>query len=194
MLFHATSAKAFVEIMKTDTFKLAQDPVFDTYYMSFSRNPTNQFIPYLMNLNDEDLDSNEAFNPRKDMFVVLTVNGKKLSANHKGRPFNTHYYPHEDDNLFDLDNSDYEREWSFQEDKLLSQKPEIKNASSFITHVSIIANDPALDRKTQNVIDAIKSNKRIYLVAKATQSKFRFTLYANVDDYLKKRPIKVAKK
>lgn len=186
VLFHATSANSFLKILESNKFRLSEDPVSEYYYMSFSRNKTNQFIPYLLDLDDAELEE-EGFNPRRDMYVVMTIDGRKLSTGHRGKPFSTHYMPPDDD-FPDLNDPDFEREWSFQEDRLLSKKPVVDNASSYIKHVSVVVNDD-IDRDAQSVVDVVKGNKELLRLVRATKDKFTISLYATTDDYIKNRSI-----
>lgn len=140
VLFHATSLKSFVQIMNTNEIRLSKDPLNPgNFYMSFSRNRTNDFLRYLNDMRDRDLDE-EAFNPRSDAFVVIRLDGVKLSSNYSGKPFDTFAY----------DEEDYGRpeHSDFMEDRLYSRRPTVTNARRFIQGVSLITNGKNVPDRT----------------------------------------------
>lgn len=133
VLYHATSMNGVKRILTTNIIKLSPWHGREWYYMSFSRNKNNGFIPYLMSLSNREIQE-EKFNPRSDVFAVIEFNGLSLSRNYKGTAINAFHDPLADSEL------DEPVEFHFMEDRLLSRKPELKNARRHIKSIAFITN------------------------------------------------------
>ena len=132
VLFHATSLKGFDGMMRSNEIKLSRDSAArNRYYMSFSRNKANGFIPYLLSLTKGE--DEEAFDPRNDAFVVVEFSGVSLGQNYSGAAFNTFHDPDEPD---ETDHTAPD----FMEDRLYNNKPVIPNAKKYIVGLSLITN------------------------------------------------------
>ncbi len=164
VLFHATSLKSFVQIMNTNEIRLSKDPLNKgNFYMSFSRNRTNDFLRYLNDMRDHELDE-ESFNPREDAFVVMQMDGRALSSNFSGGAFDTFAY----------DGDDYGRPDAsdFMEDRLVSNSPSIKNASRYIKAVSLVNGSEVPDSTLVKLVGLFGAN---------------FAMYDTLQDYMKNR-------
>ena len=139
VLFHATSLKGFDGMMRSNEIKLSRDSAArNRYYMSFSRNKANGFIPYLLSLGNEA--EEEAFDPRNDAFVVVEFSGVSLGQNYSGAAFNTFHDPDEPD---ETDHTAPD----FMEDRLYNNKPIIPNAKKYIVGLSLITNGKKVNDK-----------------------------------------------
>lgn len=154
VLYHATSVASFFSILRSNKIKLSRDFLSKgRFYMSFSRNKSNDFLSYLSSLRDYELDDDEAFNPRKDPYVVIEFDGQSLSQNYSGKSFNTFYDP----------DDDYGSTPDFMEDRLVTNKPFIPNATRYIRGVSLVLNGADLaNKKLLELVTRYGSNLFVY--------------------------------
>jgi len=150
VLYHATSLNNFIGMANSNKIKLSRDPTMKgRFYMSFSRNKTNDFIPYLKSLNDFDLEE-ENFNPRNDAFAVIEFDGRQLGYNYSGRAFNTFYVPDDEDDPSENPN--------FMEDRLYNNKPYIENARRYIRSISIVTNGKRITQSAKTMFSRLASH------------------------------------
>jgi len=178
VLFHATSITNMERILNDNEFILSpKNKPFPHFYMSFSRNKTNGFIPYLQSLRDSD---EENFDPNHDSFVVLKLDGKKLSNNYQGKQVNAFFSPDDnDDNDEAAEYREYARLNSFQEDRLLSKKQKIPNAMEYITEVHIVMTEN-FDPELYALLESMEE----------IQGAIDVKTFKNVKDYLKNKEYK----
>lgn len=164
ILYHATSFKSFVGIMNSNEIRLSKGLQKGTYYMSFSRSRNSDFLQYLNNMRDHELDE-ESFNPREDAFVVMQMDGRALSSNFSGGAFDTFAYDGEDD---------YGRPAAsdFMEDRLVSNSPVIKNPSRYIKSISLVNGSEVPDTTLVKLVGLFGAN---------------FSMYDTLQDYMKNR-------
>lgn len=160
ILYHATSMKGLLSILRSNKINLSRDGINrGRYYMSFSRNKSNDFIRYLMQLSRFDIQE-EQFDPKRDIFAIIEFDGRKLSYNYAGSPFNTFYDPSTQE--------DVGMGINFQEDRLFSNKPYIERARQFIKGVTIILNDNDIN---ENLLRKLNSG-------------FNVKVYSYTEDYI----------
>ena len=133
LLFHWTSLDGAASILETDKFKLSTHVGTKSdndknnkkfYYMSTSRVPNGGYT--------------------KPYGVILVLDGKKLSQNYSGTPFD--YWGEEWRNRSGKDRNQYEE----NEDRILADKPTIPQASKYIDEIHVMYKGSLRDDPSPN--------------------------------------------